>query len=483
VTAPERETAGAVRSAHVAYFLPPDWGRIARILTPSVERLTAAGAGTGLLVVVPDGSAALGLARALGALPAAASHRIAAVTTSSRGKRLLAGEVARIVIGAPSALAPVLQASALKLDQVGTLAFVAADELDADDADLAAILAEVPRAASRVLTATTPNPADEALLERHLHRARRVTEDLVAAPGDHAASQLRFVSVGGSPVDAIPAVLDEVDAPSATIVTADPRLADDANRLLTALGYAGTSLASVSDGAVEANTTLVLFLGVPTGSQWGAAVAATPAHLVAIVSPRDRAALELVAAPAPVRPFVARGTLSKARSAEARARAELRDMLSEGMPAREILALEPLLVEHDGLEIAAAALRLLDRTRGTQQELVREAEKRVRAEMNAAAAAAAPAESRGPLPFRSDRPRGDRPQGDRPRGPRSDAGPRGPRSDAGPRGPRRDDDRGPRGPRRDDDRGPRPPRRDDDRGPRPPRRDDDRGPRGPRGVR
>ena len=472
MTAPERATAGekSVRSAHVAYFLPPDWGRIARILTPSVERLTATGAGTGLLVLVPDGSAALGLARALGALPAAASHRIAAVTTSSRGKRLLGVDAARIVIGAPSALAPVLQASALKLDQVVTLAFVAADELDADDADLAAILAEVPRAAARLLTATAANPAVEALLERHLHRARRVTEDLVAAPGEQAASQLRFVSVSGSPVDAIPAVLDEVDAPSATIVTGDPRLAEEAQHLLAALGYAGTTLASVSDGAVEANTTLVLFLGVPTGSQWGAAVAATPAHLVAIVSPRDRAALEIVAAPAPVRPFVARGTLSKARAAEARARAELRDTLSEGIPAREILALEPLLVEHDGLEIAAAALRLLDRTRGMQQELVREAEKRVRVEMTAAAAAAAPAESRGPLTFRSDRPRG----------PRSDSGPRGPRSDSGPRGPR--SDAGPRGPRRDDDR-PRGPRREDDRGPRPPRRDDDRGPRGPRGVR
>jgi hypothetical protein len=324
-----------------------------------------------------------------------------------------------------------------------------------------------------------------------MHRARRVTEDLVAAAGTASPTQLRFVAVGGSPLDALPGVLDEVDAPSATIVTGDAATATAARWLLTAIGYAEGTLATVSDGSVEPNTALVVFLGVPTGSQWGAAVGATPANLVAIVATRDLAALQLLAAPAPVRPFVARGTISKARAAEARARAELRDVLSEGVPAREILALEPLLVEHDGLEVAAAALRLLDRTRSSQADLVRDAEKRVRAEMAATAAPDAaprtgpPARSGPPrdsFPFRSGPPRGDRPRTDRPQGdrPRSDR-PRadGPRSE-GPRGPRRDDDR-PRGPRRDDER-PRGPRREDDRPPRGPRRDDDR-PRGPRGPR
>lgn len=468
MTAPERETVGerTVRSAHVAYFLPPDWGRIARIVAPALERLTGDSPATGVLVLVPDGGAAIALARALDAGAAASRRRIVAVSGAARGKRLLAGAPAAVVVGAPSAIAPLLTASALKLDQLTTLVFAAADEFDADDADLAAVLAEIPRGASRILTATEATPAVELLLERHLHRARRVTEDLVPAPGTPTASQLRFVATGASPIEALPGVLDEVDAPSATIVTGDATLADGARRLLSALGYPGGPLATVTDGTVAENTALVVFLGVPTGSQWGAAVAARPAHLVAIVSPRDRAALELLAAPAPVRPFVARGTISRARAAEARARAELRDILATGIPSREILALEPLLVEHDGLEVAAAALRLLERTRQSQSELVREAEKRVRAEVAAANAAAnataTPAgepgrgAGRDPIPFRKGAFRSDKP-----------------------RGPRRDDDR-PRGPRRDDDR-PRGPRRDDDR-PRGPRRDDDRsrGPRGPR---
>ncbi len=481
MTAPERETAGAVRAAHVAYFLPPDWGRIARILTPAIERLAPGSRGTRILVIVPDGSAALSLARAIATLAAARDLRCVAVTSAARGKRLLGATAADIVVGPAGALAPVLGASALKLDEVATLVFAAADGIEADDPDLAALLADVPRASARILTATTATPSVESLVERHLHRARRVTEDLVAAPGTPAVGQLRFVAVGGSPLDALAQVLDEVDAPSAAIVASDGALAEDARRFLAAIGYDGGPLATVTDGEVAPNTALVVFLGVPTGTQWGAALAASPANLVAIVAPRDRAALELLAAPAPVRPFVARGTISRARAAEARARAEIRDVLAEGIPARELLALEPLLVEHDGLEVAAAALRLLDRTRQSQTELVREAERRLRAELAAAAAPAA-APAREALPFRSGGFRGDRPRGprsdDRPRGPRSEGDrPRGPRSEGDrPRGPRSDDR--PRGPRSDDrPRGP----RSDDR-PRGPRRDDDR-PRGPRGPR
>ncbi len=35
-------------------------------------------------------------------------------------------------------------------------------------------------------------------------------------------------------------------------------------------------------------------------------------------------------------------------------------MLATGLPAREIIALEPLLTEYDGLEVAGAALRLYE---------------------------------------------------------------------------------------------------------------------------
>ena len=48
---------------------------------------------------------------------------------------------------------------------------------------LATIMAEIPKGASRLLTALEANEAVEALIERYMHKARRVTEDATAAEG------------------------------------------------------------------------------------------------------------------------------------------------------------------------------------------------------------------------------------------------------------------------------------------------------------
>ena len=48
-------------------------------------------------------------------------------------------------------------------------------------------------------------------------------------------------------------------------------------------------------------------------------------------------------------------------------RRELSHALDAGIATREVLALEPLLELYDGIEIAAAALRLLDRERALRQ--------------------------------------------------------------------------------------------------------------------
>ncbi|HSJ63381.1 MAG TPA: DbpA RNA binding domain-containing protein, partial [Gemmatimonadaceae bacterium] len=56
----------------------------------------------------------------------------------------------------------------------------------------------------------------------------------------------------------------------------------------------------------------------------------------------------------------------RARARETAMRDALRGVLADGVPPRDLLALEPLLEEYDGVEIAAAALRLLDRSRESQ---------------------------------------------------------------------------------------------------------------------
>jgi hypothetical protein len=163
-----------------------------------------------------------------------------------------------------------------------------------------------------------------------------------------------------------------------------------------------------------------------------------------------------------------------AREREENSRNALRAVLSAGLPAREIVALEPLLAEHDGLEIAGAALRLFERAAEEAATARLAGREELRAELKAAraepkAADAAP-EGRPPRTFERSKPRGDRDRSGPPRGERSFGGPpRGERSFGGPprggdrpftRGPK--NDRGPapssRGPKRDD-KG-RPPRRE-----------------------
>src|SRR5690606_37848113 len=171
-----------------------------------------------------------------------------------------------------------------------------------DSPELASVMAEVPRTATRLLTALDESPGVEALLERYLHRARRVRDDDAPAAGA-ATPALRYHFVSGATPEAMPFVLDEVDAPSATVVATDPATATAARALLQAIGYTDESLARVSEGDVPANTALVVLLGVPTAAAWANVVAAQPAQVVAIITPRELPALEHLAGANAPRPF------------------------------------------------------------------------------------------------------------------------------------------------------------------------------------
>lgn len=425
MSAPTREAAGAVRSAHVAYFMPPDWARIALRAAPALERAAGNSPTPTLLILVPDASAAVSLSLALATLPASDGRRIIAATSPNRLQRLLGVGPADAIIGSPETLAASLAASAVKLDRVKTVVFAAAEEMDATSDALAAVLAEVPKDAARILTALAPTDGVEALITRYLAKARRVHDDVVAAETGPVAASVRYLTVAGDPLAALPAVLDDLDAPSAAMLVGSDAVAEQARAVLASMGYTDGPLAQVTRGRVAANTSLVVTIGVPTASAWAEAVAAQPAQVVALCAPRDLEALRLLAGDATPTPLADRASISRARATESRRRAELRAELAEGVPAREVLALEPLLRENDGLEIAAAALRLLERTRAAQSELVRAAEERVRTQMREAQKEKEMAErqERGDRPARRgggeriEGPRGFR-GGDRPMGER-----------------------------------------------------------------
>ena len=391
VSAPTSAAAGSTgRGTSVAHFLAPHWGRIADRLAPVLDREGGENeSAPRALVCVPDSGAAVELAAALRAarpqLP-----RILPVTDALRAARVLKAYGAPIVIATPADAERLLAASALPLDAVQTVALVAADEFDADQ--LSTVMASVPKDARRVLIAAEATPAVENLLERYFHKAHRLADD---ASSVTTPAAVQFLLVRGSNAAAsVAAVLDDLDPPSAVVVTTDP---DGVNEALASHGYpVESTLVQVSAGAAAENVALVIFAGLPSAVAFESAMSGQPARAVALIAPRQLAMLRRLAGSAGVTPFTSRRATSTARAHDERLRGELKAALATSYPAREIIALEPLLTEYDGVELAGAALRLLEAARAT-----------------AAAAPAAPTTAptisaeRAARPVRSDR--SDRP--------------------------------------------------------------------------
>lgn len=448
MTEPERETAGAVRSAHVAHFFPTDWAQTAQRASGALERSDRSLAAPQLVIAVPDAAAALALARELRALPAAVGVRVVPVTNATRAARIIKSAPPHVVVGTPAVLAEMLAASALKLGDVHTLVLAAADELEAHAAALGAVMAELPRGSARILTASALTPLVENLLERYLHKARRIVAPVAPpapiAPGTPPTIYVRTVAAG-APLAPLGELFDDIDPPSAAIVVSDARGEGQARTALESLGYpADSTLVKISRGAVELHTALVVFVGLPEPDSLTAALGAHPAKLVALVSARQMDALRERTQGAVLMPYERSRAARAAREAEENNRNAVRAVLAAGLPAREVIALEPLLAEYDGLAIAGAALRLYERAAEAAATAKLAGREELRAELKAARAAeskqpdAAP-QGRPPQRFDRDKPRGERPFGP-PRGERSFGGPpRGERTFGGPpRGPKRD---------------------------------------------
>ncbi|MDQ8155240.1 MAG: hypothetical protein P3B98_11325 [Gemmatimonadota bacterium] len=375
------------RNTSVAHFLAPHWGRIADRLGPVIDREGGEpGTSPAALICVPDTGAAVELAAAL-RLARPGIARILPVTDALRAARVIKTYGAPIVIVTPTDAERLLAASALPLDGVQVIALVSADEFDADQ--LANVMTSVPKEARRVLIASDATVAVEALLERYFHKAHRLADD---AASETTPAAVQYQCVRGTGASAVPALLDDLDPPSAVVVTTDPEAVHAA---LAAHGYpADAPIVQVTDGAAAQNVALVIFAGLPSASAFETAMAAQPGRAVALVAPRQLSALRRLAGAAGVTPFTTRRATSTARAHEERLRAELKSVLGTSYPAREILALEPMLAEFDGVELAGAALRLLETSRAA-----------VAAPAPAAAAAPAPRAERGPSAERAPRSR------------------------------------------------------------------------------
>lgn len=344
------------------HVLPEDWSAAADLLTPLLGGIDPAVSGAQALVVTNDADAAAGISGRVVAR-GVSDVRLLAATDARRATRLLSATPAHVVIGPPEVLMQTVRSSTLKLGSVQTVVLAWVDNLDAAATGaLEAIMSEVPKDASRLVLAAAPTAAVDQLVDRYAWRARRLQPVEGEATPPVSVSYVTAAETGRLPM--LRRILDASDPESAIVIAVTAEARANVSQLLRSLGYSGDSdairLAATRD---EHAAMAVLFELPSTAEEFRTVVRGAGAtRVVAIVAPRQLDTLRRFAGGS-VTPFALPAAAERARSKAEQVRDELRVVLAAGQYSREVLALEPLLAEFDGSEVAAAALRLLEAER------------------------------------------------------------------------------------------------------------------------
>jgi ATP-dependent RNA helicase DeaD len=360
------------RGQNVVYQMPHDWASISQFLEPLLARVDASQGSLQLLIVTPDAEVAAAVSAAAVRLVQSADTQIIAATSAPRTARLLELRPAQVLAGSASTVLELVRGSALKLDTVRGVCIAWADELlsRGEDASLELLMAELPKDAARVLVAASLTPPVEALIERYARRARRVVSPTVEA-GEPTSVQYLTVALEGR-LTALRRVLDDQNPATAVVFTRDESSESEVTSLLRSLGYSGPA-ASVRVGRAAApDTSLVILFDLPaTHAELREAAGSAPT--IALVQPRQLESLRALTGGGALRAYSLPEAGRRARARESVLRDELRRVIADQPIEREILALEPLLADYDGVEIAAAALKLLEDARATAQAAARPA--------------------------------------------------------------------------------------------------------------
>jgi ATP-dependent RNA helicase DeaD len=354
--------------------MPHDWASLAHVLAPVLDRIDDSLPDVQLLIVCADAEDAASASASVVRLAGSRPLRAIAATTARRAARLLRGiggaPSAQVVAGAPPELLALVQGSSLKLQQVRGVVLAWVDELIAggEESILETLMAEIPKDAARIVVANEINADVEELIERYARRARRVAPP--AADASALAVGLQYVSVAAaSRLPALRRLLDDIDPARGMVYVRTDESERDVRDLLRALGYAQPEAADetgvrVARAAGPGESDVVVLYDIPASrEELSEAVGPQPRRVVALAQPRLLASLRVLAGGSPLTPFTLSEAGLRARSREELLRIELREILSSGAFARELLALEPLLESYDGIEIAAATLRLLEQAR------------------------------------------------------------------------------------------------------------------------
>ncbi len=363
----EREERGSGRSQNVVHTLPRSMASVPAFLTGPLERVDPAAGATQLLVLTADPESAVAMAEAVLRLTGPAGIELLPVTSARRASRLIADRPVLAAAGAPRDIRDLVRGSHLKLDSIKAIVLAWADEILAGDQDdiesLEAIMGELPKDAARIVVTSRSEGRVNAFAERYLRRAHRDAAPEGEAEGSPIPIQYVTVTAGSRPT-ALRRLLDDMDPPSAVVLAGGDEVEQSVSSTLRLLGYeGGSSAVRASRGDIPASTYAVIFYEMPASrSQLAAAAGAGAVTIVALVETREVATLRRMSG-GDVRPFMLTAPGNAAREREVAMRRELSIVIESGIAAREVLALEPLLDHHDGLEIAAAALRLLEKER------------------------------------------------------------------------------------------------------------------------
>lgn len=365
-----REIEAVARNQNSVYVMPHDWASIAQFLQPLLERVDERAHDVQLLVVTPDAELAAVVTAAAARLTDRRDVGLIAATSASRAARLLRLRPPQVLAGAPDILVALLRGASVKLDTVRMVCLAWADDIVTRDAsaDLETLMAEVPKDSARVVVTSELTPAVEALLERYARRARRV----VAATSDtDQPMNVEYLAVSApARLSALRRLLDATDPKSAVVFVRDRDNETAVRDLLRALGYAGDAAAVKIGRVAEPGTELALLFDLPASREELREAGGGATRVVAIVQPRQLASLRALAAGGTTKPIILPDAQLRARDRDNRIRAELREALEARQFGRELLMLEPLLDEYDGLEVAAVAVQLLERERAARQSAV-----------------------------------------------------------------------------------------------------------------
>jgi ATP-dependent RNA helicase DeaD len=372
----EAKESAVTRGQNVVYQMPHDWASITHVLAPVLDRIDDTLPDVQLLIVCADAEAAAAASASVVRLAGTRSLHAIAATTARRAARLLratpagdGGGGSQVVAGAPPELLALVQGSSLKLQHVRCVVLAWVDELLAggEESMLETLMGELPKDAPRIVVANEINVEVEALIERYARRARRVAPATTDAP---LAMGLQYLTVSAaSRLPALRRLLDDIDPSRAVVYVRSDDSERDVRDLLRALGYdprglpddAGVRVARAA-GAGELD--VVVLYDIPASrEELREAVGPQSKRVVALVQPRMLSSLRVLAGGAPVTPLTLSDAGLRARTREDIVRSEIRDTLAAGTFARELLTLEPLLESYDGIEIAAATLRLLEQAR------------------------------------------------------------------------------------------------------------------------